>query len=127
MHSTSRVLSKQIGYYLDEANNWSLNTDHMEQQLKKAQGECVPRALVVINPGNPTGQLLSEDVIKSVLQFAYRHNLIVLADEVYQHNVYAPGRSFVSFKKVLHSLGGSISKELQLASFMSCSKGFMGE
>ncbi|KER33096.1 hypothetical protein T265_00993 [Opisthorchis viverrini] len=117
----------QIGYYLDESDHWSLNVDQLEELVEKARGECVPRVLVVINPGNPTGQLLSKDVIRNVLEFAHRHSLVVLADEVYQHNVYSPDRSFVSFKRVLHDMGSSISKELQLASFMSCSKGFMGE
>nr|CAH8872610.1 unnamed protein product [Trichobilharzia regenti] len=55
------------------------------------------------------------------------HNLVVLADEVYQHNIYAPNRGFVSFKRALHDIGGRIAKELQLASFMSSSKGYMGE
>ncbi|KAA0196862.1 Alanine aminotransferase [Fasciolopsis buskii] len=117
----------QIGYYLDEANDWSLDVDQLESTLKEHAKQCEPRVLVVINPGNPTGQVLPASVIRRVLEFAHQHNLVVLADEVYQHNIYTPDRQFVSFKRVLHDMGGSVAKELQLASFMSCSKGYMGE
>jgi len=48
---------------------------------------------------------------------------MVIADEVYQHNVYAEGAAFYSFKKVLVDLG----IKLELASLMSASKGYMGE
>jgi len=49
-----------------------------------------------------------------------------LGFQVYQDNVYAEGSEFHSFKKVLISLGKPYS-EMELASFMSCSKGYMGE
>ncbi len=59
------------------------------------------RALVVINPGNPTGQVLSEQNIKDIIKFAHEERLFLIADEVYQDNVYADGCAFHSFKKVL--------------------------
>ncbi|VDN99590.1 unnamed protein product [Rodentolepis nana] len=117
----------QIGYYLEEETGWSLSEVELEKRLEEAKGHCTPRVLVVINPGNPTGQVLTRENIESVLRFAHRHNLLVLADEVYQHNIYAPDRQFHSFKRVLHDIGGDIAKEVQLASMMSASKGFMGE
>jgi len=45
-----------IPYYLDEEKNWGLDAEHLEKQIEiaKANGTC-PRAMVVINPGNPTG------------------------------------------------------------------------
>ncbi len=84
------------------------------------------RAIVVINPGNPTGQVLSEQNIKDVIEFAKKENLFIFADEVYQDNVYAQGCAFHSFKKVLTNMGPPYS-DMELASFMSCSKGYMGE
>ena len=45
----------QIEYYLDEENNWALNIDELERALSSAQDRCVPRGIVIINPGNPTG------------------------------------------------------------------------
>lgn len=117
----------QINYYLDESAGWGFNEKELERALGEASGKCVPRAIVVINPGNPTGQVLSRESIETVLKFAYRHSLVVLADEVYQQNVYHEQAKFISFKRVLHDLGGEISQTVQLASFMSCSKGYMGE
>ena len=46
--------------------------------------------------------------------------------QVYQHNVYAEGSKFHSFKKVMTEMGSPYDK-LEVASFMTCSKGFMGE
>ena len=54
----------------------------------------------MINPGNPTSSVLTKDEIKEIIKFAHRHRLFLMADEVYQHNVWADGAEFVSFKKV---------------------------
>ena len=62
--------------------------------------EVKPKAICIINPGNPTGQVQSYENIKKVLEFAYQRRLFVLADEVYQDNIYAPGMKFNSFRKV---------------------------
>ncbi len=51
------------------------------------------RALVVINPGNPTGQCLSASNQLEVLAFAQEHGLVVIADEVYQVGSLARGVS----------------------------------
>lgn len=91
----------QIGYYLDEANNWALDISELKRSINEARSNgVVPRALVVINPGNPTGSVLSEDNIKGIIKFAHDENLFLFADEVYQDNVYAEGCKFFSFKKV---------------------------
>lgn len=57
--------------------------------------------MVIINPGNPTGQCLSEATIKELIQFCYHENLVLLADEVYQQNIYQDERPFISARKVL--------------------------
>ncbi|KAG7295729.1 hypothetical protein JYU34_020771 [Plutella xylostella] len=117
----------QVGYYLDEEAQWGLAMDELERSYKEAQKDCNVRALVVINPGNPTGQVLTRSNIESIIKFAHAHRLLVFADEVYQDNVYAEGSQFHSFKKVLRELGEPYSSTLELASFMSISKGYMGE
>jgi len=115
-----------IPYYLDEDNKWGLDMNELKRAITAAKGKCVPRAICVINPGNPTGQVLSRENIESVIKFAHEQRLMILADEVYQHNIYAEGSQFFSFKKVLSEMGPPYSK-MELASFMSASKGFMGE
>ncbi|XP_067935095.1 alanine aminotransferase 1-like [Watersipora subatra] len=117
----------QIQYYLDEENHWSLDMAEMQRAIDEARSTCNPRAVVVINPGNPTGQVLSRQNIESIIKFAHKERLVILADEVYQHNVYDPACEFHSFKKVLTEMGPEISANVQLASFMSISKGYMGE
>lgn len=115
-----------ISYYLDEANAWSLHASELRRALNEARKHCIPRALVIINPGNPTGQVLSRPNIEEIIKFAKEENLFLMADEVYQHNVYAEGSAFHSFKKVLMEMGPEY-KDMELASFMSTSKGYMGE
>lgn len=43
--------------------------------------------MVVINPGNPTGQCLSKDNLKDVIRFCEEHDMVLVADEVYQVGV----------------------------------------
>ncbi|XP_044514264.1 alanine aminotransferase 1 isoform X2 [Gracilinanus agilis] len=117
----------QINYYLDEEHQWALDMAELKRALEQARNSCEPRVLCVINPGNPTGQVLSRENIESVIRFAYEEHLFLLADEVYQDNVYAEGSKFHSFKKVLMEMGSPFSEQLELASFHSCSKGYMGE
>jgi aspartate/methionine/tyrosine aminotransferase len=117
--------ANQVGYYLDEAHNWKLSRMMLEESIREAQSKGIHvRAICVINPGNPTGAVLDAENIEMVIRFAKEHNLAILADEVYQENVYKPGDKFVSFSKVLHSMG---EKDVSLFSFHSCSKGFLGE
>lgn len=56
--------------------------------------------MVIINPGNPTGQCLSEANLKEVINFCYQNNLVLLGDEVYQQNIYQDERPFISARKV---------------------------
>ena len=47
------------------------------------------RAIVVINPGNPTGNLLSDENLLDIAKFCADEKLLLISDEVYQENVYA--------------------------------------
>lgn len=116
----------KIDYFLDEEHGWSLSTEELQRAYDSAKGLCVPKALVVINPGNPTGQVLKRDNIEEIIKFAYKYKMLLMADEVYQDNVYDKDSKFFSFKKVLMEMGPPYS-EMELASFMSASKGYLGE
>ncbi|HJW71940.1 MAG TPA: aminotransferase class I/II-fold pyridoxal phosphate-dependent enzyme [Geothrix sp.] len=116
---------RMVPYYLDEANGWKLSRPMLEASLAQAKAEGTQvRAICVINPGNPTGAVLDEANIAMILEFAKAHGLSVLADEVYQENIYLPSDEFTSFVKVLQQME---EKEVSLFSFHSCSKGFLGE
>lgn len=116
----------QIGYYLNEENRWALDICELERALAECKKTCNPRCLVVINPGNPTGQVLSRENIEDVIRFAHKNHLFLLADEVYQDNIYDKDSSFHSVKKVMVEMGEPY-RSMELASFMSVSKGYMGE
>lgn len=114
-------------YYLDEAKGWGLNVAHLREKVAEArtQGKNV-RALVVINPGNPTGQCLDKDNQVEIVKFCKEEGLVLLADEVYQENVYAAGKKFTSLKSCVRSLGPAYD-DFPIVSFHSISKGFYGE
>lgn len=112
----------QIGYYLDEDKKWGLDIAELERAYNEAKKKCNPRVIVVINPGNPTGQVLTRANIENVIRFAQKNRLFILADEVYQDNIYDPDSAFHSFKKVMIEMGAPFNK-MELASFMSISKG----
>ncbi|KAH9167066.1 alanine aminotransferase [Lactarius sanguifluus] len=114
-----------IPYHLDEDAEWATSAPDIEAAIEGAVREGItPKALVVINPGNPTGALLDEATMQNVVRLCERHGLVLLADEVYQTNLHSRStHPFTSFKKVVRALGSS----LPLVSFHSISKGVMGE
>ncbi|KAL4421585.1 hypothetical protein ABPG75_010876 [Micractinium tetrahymenae] len=117
-----------LPYFLEEGRDWQATVAHLQEQVDTArsQGKQV-RALVVINPGNPTGQVLDWENQELLIKFCKQEQLVLLADEVYQTNIYAAGREFLSFKKVLMEMGPEYSGHVPLVSMNSISKGYFGE
>ncbi|KAG7095555.1 hypothetical protein E1B28_006293 [Marasmius oreades] len=114
-----------IPYYLDGTAGWSTSINEIESALEIAYKQGInPRALVVINPGNPTGALLEESIQEELVRLCEEHSLVLLADEVYQNNLHKRStHPFTSFKKIVSRLKSPIP----LISFHSISKGVMGE
>uniref|UniRef100_A0A673Y4L1 alanine transaminase n=1 Tax=Salmo trutta TaxID=8032 RepID=A0A673Y4L1_SALTR len=123
----AELAAVQISYCLDEDKCWSLDVNELRRAVKAAREHCNPRAICIINPGNPTGQVQSRQCVEDVIRFAAEEHLFLMADEVYQDNVYAEGCQFHSFKKVLFEMGPGYSSVVELASFHSTSKCYMGE
>jgi aspartate/methionine/tyrosine aminotransferase len=112
-----------VKYFLDEEASWGLTRAELERAYAAGVESGVKaRALVVINPGNPTGQCLPRSTMREIVEFCAEKNLLLMADEVYQTNVYA-ATPFTSFKAVVSELKSPVS----LVSFHSVSKGFLGE
>ena len=127
LYSASLTLygGKQIGYFLDEDNSWQLSEEILTESIARARKDGIHAVgLVVINPGNPTGAVLSHDNIRMIIGFARRHGLSIIADEVYQENVYDPRAKFHSFARVMHEMKET---DVSLFSLHSVSKGFLGE
>jgi alanine transaminase len=113
-----------VGYYLEESSGWQCTIDKLRETVQQArdQGKCV-RAITVINPGNPTGQVLDRETQEAIVKLCEEEGLVLIADEVYQCNVYAEKKHFDSFKKVVRDM----SSNAALLSMNSISKGFFGE
>ena len=120
-----------VFYNLNEHHQWTIDESELIRSYEEAISKGINvRGLVVINPGNPVGAVLSQEVIKTVISFASQRNLLLFADEVYQANVYSDAKKFHSFKKCLRELQRDYPGEYdnqQLVSFHTISKGLIGE
>lgn len=119
---------QQVGYFLDEKNGWDTNLKELERSLEEAKAKGIKvNSFVLINPGNPTGAILSKDAVKDIVRFCAKHKLVLLADEVYQENIYDDDSEFYSCKRAAHEVGCIDDNSIELASFHSTSKGIYGE
>ncbi|CAK7267632.1 alanine transaminase [Sporothrix epigloea] len=127
--SLSLLNAQCVPYYLDESKDWATDLEATRTSLKEARANDVDvRCIVVINPGNPTGASLSESDVEAVIELARAENLVIIADEVYQTNVFVG--KFHSFKGVLCRLqeqNPGKYDNVELASLHSISKGMVGE
>lgn len=55
----------QIDYYLEENDNWSINPEELSVALETGGRYCIPKAILVINPGNPTGEIFENIYLKN--------------------------------------------------------------
>ncbi len=117
--------AQAVPYYLNEEKGWGIDMNKLQEihDENVRKGTNV-KAIVVINPGNPTGQVLKENEIQHIVDFAYKNKLAIISDEVYQQNIYKEGVKFVSMKKVV---AANKNKPVDLFSFNSVSKGLLGE
>jgi alanine-synthesizing transaminase len=74
----AKLDAKTKFYSLDPSNRWMPDLDHLESLVTNAT-----KAIVIIDPNNPTGAVYPRDVRRALLDFADRHGLLILADEVY--------------------------------------------
>lgn len=117
-----------VPYYLDEEGGWALDLANMRSSLReaRARGTCV-RALVFINPGNPSGACLTAANVQELIEFCYENKLVLIADEVYQENIYNPNLPFIGARRVLHSMPEPVRSSVELVSLHTVSKGGWGE
>lgn len=124
-----------LHYTLNPSEHWEPSVEDIDASIAAARDAgTTPRAIVVINPGNPTGACMSLEQIQAVIRKAYEEGLVIFADEVYQRNVYQDKYPFVSFRKALLDMAKStdaeeraMSASVELVSLHSISKGMSGE
>jgi aspartate/methionine/tyrosine aminotransferase len=71
-------------YQLDESRGWQPSVDEVRSLISKRT-----RALVLINPNNPTGSIIPDETTSQLLEVAAEQNLLVIADEVYRELCFA--------------------------------------
>lgn len=69
---------KAVHYICDERSDWMPDIADIKSKITSRT-----KAIVVINPNNPTGAIYSEDVLQEIAQIAREHELIIFADEIY--------------------------------------------
>lgn len=74
---------KAVHYHCDEQAEWFPDLDHIRSQIT-----ANTRAIVVINPNNPTGAVYSKELLLEIIEIAREHSLIILADEIYDKIVF---------------------------------------
>lgn len=115
--ASSLAGGKPVHYLSDEENGWQPDIADIERKIT-----ANTRAIVVINPNNPTGAVYSRESLEAIVALAEKHNLVVLADEIYDRILYddavhIPLASLV--KKVLCLTFNGLSKTYRLAGFRS--------
>jgi alanine-synthesizing transaminase len=74
---------KAVHYLCDEEDDWQPSIEDIESKITERT-----KAIVVINPNNPTGAVYSLEVLQKIVDIAREHSLLVLADEIYDKILY---------------------------------------
>ncbi|MEP7371537.1 MAG: pyridoxal phosphate-dependent aminotransferase, partial [Nitrosospira sp.] len=104
-------------YVCDEQSGWLPDLDDMRSKVTPNT-----RAIVVINPNNPTGALYPDDVLREIIEIARQHQLIIYADEIYDKVLYdgATHTSIASLADdILFVTLNGLSKNYRAAGFRS--------
>ena len=99
-------------YDLDEANGWEPDIDDIQSKVNPQT-----RALLLINPSNPTGAVYSKRTLEKLLEIARENNLVILADEIYDKLIYEPGAKHVSI--------ATLAQDLPIITFNGLSKAYL--
>lgn len=115
--ATSLSGGRAVHYLCDEAEGWLPDVEDLARKISPRT-----KAIVVINPNNPTGAVYPRRVLESIADLARRHGLIVMTDEIYERILY-DGAEHIPFASVAPDLFtltfNGLSKAYRLAGFRS--------
>ena len=97
-------------YHCDEQSNWFPDMDDIRKKVNKKT-----KALVLINPNNPTGAVYPDEVLLELIQIARENNLIVFSDEIYDK---------ILFDGATHTSTASLADDLLFITFNGLSKNY---
>jgi alanine-synthesizing transaminase len=81
--STSLAAGRPVHYLCDESDGWQPDLDDLRSKITERT-----KAIVVINPNNPTGAVYGEQLLREIAALARQHSLVVMADEIYDKILY---------------------------------------
>ena len=106
---------KAVHYRCDEQQDWYPDLDDIKQKISKKN-----KAIVLINPNNPTGAVYDQAFLLELLKIAREHRLVVLSDEIYDKVLY-DGTEHISTASLADDLimltFGGLSKNYRIAGF----------
>lgn len=73
---------KPVFYRCDPNNEWNPDIDDINSKITDRT-----KAILVINPNNPTGAVYSKEILLAIAEIARQHHLVLLADEIYDRLV----------------------------------------
>lgn len=107
IHVPSALGAVPVTYSLREENDYQIDFEEMESKITDKT-----KMIVVVNPSNPTGGVFSRETLEKLSEIAVRHDLLVIADEIYSQLVY-DGTEHVS----IASLPGMKERTITLGGF----------
>jgi alanine-synthesizing transaminase len=107
----SKLSMMENPYYLDEENGWLPDIDDIKSKVNDKT-----KAIILINPNNPTGSLCTEENLKQILELALENDLVIFADEIYDK---------LLFDRKDHVSIASLNKDVSCITFGGLSKNYM--
>ena len=104
-----------VHYHCDDENFWYPNLEDMEAKITKKT-----KAIVLINPNNPTGAVYPEEVLLGIIALARKHDLIIFSDEIYDKILFDQAKHIPTAslaQDVLIITMGGLSKNYRIAGF----------
>nr|MBC8466105.1 aminotransferase class I/II-fold pyridoxal phosphate-dependent enzyme [bacterium] len=108
----ARLEAEENPYFLDESNGWQPDINDIESKINSKT-----RAIVLINPNNPTGSNCSKELLIDMVELARRHDLVIFSDEIYDK---------LLFDDEVHTATASLTEDVPVITFGGISKNYLG-
>jgi len=108
---SAKLSAYENPYYLDESNGWQPDIEDIKKKINSKT-----KAIVLINPNNPTGSLYKKEILEEIIKLAEENNLVIFADEIYDKLLF-DGQKHISI--------ASLNSEVPCITFGGLSKNYM--
>jgi len=107
----NKLEGEEIGYTLDEENEWQPNVSDIEAKINDRT-----KGIVLINPNNPTGSVCSRETLMQIVELARKHGLVIYSDEIYDR---------LLFDDAEHISIASLADDVCFVTFNGISKNYL--